>query len=56
MGRLPDQHAGDRPVEDLVSRACQPIIGIIDDGPIWNHFRLALRDLGYIEGQTIAFE
>src|ERR1700692_1940129 len=24
MGRLPDQHAGDCPVEDLVSRACQP--------------------------------
>ena len=33
-----------------------PLIGIIDDGPIWKHFRLALHDLGYIEGQTIAFE
>ena len=33
-----------------------PRIGIIDDGPIWEPFREALRETGYIEGQTIAFE
>jgi putative ABC transport system substrate-binding protein len=33
-----------------------PHIGIIDDAPIWNHFRQALHELGYIEGQTIAFD
>src|SRR5438876_8178862 len=33
-----------------------PRIGIIDDAAIWNHFRQGLRDLGYIEGQTIAIE
>jgi putative tryptophan/tyrosine transport system substrate-binding protein len=33
-----------------------PRIGIIDDAPIWNHFRQGLRDLGYIEGQNIAIE
>ena len=31
-------------------------IGIIDDSPIWNVFRQSLRDLGYLEGQNIAFE
>src|SRR5271165_3919952 len=45
----------------LAARAQQPAaklprIGIIDDMPIWNHFRQALHDLGYIEGHTIAFE
>ena len=33
-----------------------PRIGIIDDGPIWNPFRQALREAGYVEGQNIAFE
>jgi putative ABC transport system substrate-binding protein len=33
-----------------------PRIGIIDDGPIWNPFRQALRELGYIEGKTIEYE
>ena len=33
-----------------------PRIGIIDDGAIWKPFRDALREAGYIEGQTIAFE
>jgi putative ABC transport system substrate-binding protein len=33
-----------------------PTIGIIDDSPRWNIFRHALRDLGYLEGQTIAFD
>ena len=33
-----------------------PRIGIIDDGPLWEHFRQALREAGYIDGRTIAFE
>jgi putative tryptophan/tyrosine transport system substrate-binding protein len=33
-----------------------PRIGIIDDAAIWDHFRQGLRDLGYIEGQTVAIE
>ena len=33
-----------------------PRIGIIDDVPIWHTFRHALRELGYIEGQTVNYE
>jgi putative ABC transport system substrate-binding protein len=33
-----------------------PRIGIIDDSPLWNSFREGLRELGYLEGQNIAFE
>jgi putative ABC transport system substrate-binding protein len=33
-----------------------PRIGIIDDSPIWNSFREGLRNLGYREGQNIAFD
>jgi putative tryptophan/tyrosine transport system substrate-binding protein len=33
-----------------------PRIGIIDDSPRWNAFRHGLRDLGYFEGQNIAFD
>jgi putative tryptophan/tyrosine transport system substrate-binding protein len=33
-----------------------PRIGIIDDAPMWNAFRQELRDLGYLDGQNIAFE
>ena len=33
-----------------------PRIGIIDNSPTWNAFRQGLRDLGYLEGQNIAFE
>jgi ABC-type uncharacterized transport system substrate-binding protein len=44
----------------LVARAQQPEkiprIGIIDDSPMWNAFRHALRDLGYLEGGNIAFD
>jgi putative ABC transport system substrate-binding protein len=44
----------------LSARAQQPVkiprIGIIDDSPLWNAFRQGLRDLGYLEGQNIAFE
>ena len=44
----------------LAGRAQQPgkipRIGIIDDAPRWNAFRHGLRDLGYLEGQNIAFD
>ena len=44
----------------LAARAQQsakiPRIGIIDDSPIWNAFRHGLRDLGYLEGQNLAFD
>src|SRR5262252_4897952 len=44
----------------LAARAQQPgkipRIGIIDDVPRWNAFRHGLRDLGYLEGQNVAFE
>src|SRR2546430_166590 len=33
-----------------------PRIGIIDDSPRWKAFRHGLRDLGYLEGQNIAFD
>ena len=33
-----------------------PRIGVIDPAAQWGAFRQALRDLGYIEGQTVAFE
>ena len=50
---------GSAVVWPLAARAQQPKIpriGIIDDSPIWNDFRQGLRDLGYLEGQNIAFE
>lgn len=31
-------------------------IGIIDNSPSWNPFREELHELGYVEGQNIAFE
>ena len=44
----------------LAARAQQPAkiprIGIIDEAPMWNAFRQGLRDLGYVEGQNIAFD
>jgi ABC-type uncharacterized transport system substrate-binding protein len=44
----------------LAARAQQqakiPRIGIIDDSPRWNAFRHELRDLGYLEGQNVAFD
>jgi putative ABC transport system substrate-binding protein len=33
-----------------------PRIGIIDNAPLWDHFRQGLRELGYIEGRNIGFE
>ncbi len=43
----------------LAARAQQPKsprIGIIDSTPMWDPFRRALRELGYVEGQNIAIE
>src|SRR5499425_3337526 len=44
----------------LAARAQQgakiPRIGIIDDAPMWQAFRQALRKLGYIEGETVNYE
>ena len=31
-------------------------IGIIDNAPVWDAFRQGMRDLGYVEGQSIAYE
>ena len=31
-----------------------PRIGIVDDAPMWQTFRQTLRELGYVEGQTVA--
>src|SRR5205809_6901285 len=31
-------------------------IGILDDAPMWQAFRQALRELGYVEGQNISYE
>ena len=33
-----------------------PRIGILDDAPMWQPFRQALREFGYVEGQNIAYE
>ena len=33
-----------------------PRIGIIDDGPLWEYFRRGMRDFGFIDGQTVAYE
>src|SRR5437868_9894586 len=42
------------------ARAQQPSkitrIGILADAPMWQAFRQALRELGYVEGQNIAYE
>ena len=48
----------------LAARAQQPkvprvgvlVVGSPDPGPFWRLFREGLRDLGYIDGQTILFE
>jgi putative tryptophan/tyrosine transport system substrate-binding protein len=37
-------------------RAKIPRIGIVDDALMWQPFRGALRELGYIEGQTVSYE
>ena len=33
-----------------------PRIGIVDDAPMWQTFRQALRELGYVEGATVNYE
>ena len=33
-----------------------PRIGFIDDAPMWHSFRQALRDYGYVDGQSINYE
>jgi putative tryptophan/tyrosine transport system substrate-binding protein len=44
----------------LAARAQQPAkiprIGIIDNAPIWDHFRQGLRDHGYVEGRDVILE
>jgi len=44
----------------LAARAQQPAriprIGIIDDAPTWHSFRQALREFGYVEGQSVNYE
>jgi putative tryptophan/tyrosine transport system substrate-binding protein len=44
----------------LAARAQPPMrvprIGIIDDAPMWHSFRQALRELGYVEGQSVNYE
>jgi putative tryptophan/tyrosine transport system substrate-binding protein len=33
-----------------------PRIGIVDDAPMWHSFRQALREFGYIEGESVNYE
>jgi putative ABC transport system substrate-binding protein len=33
-----------------------PRIAIVDDAPMWHSFRKALREFGYVEGQSINYE
>jgi putative tryptophan/tyrosine transport system substrate-binding protein len=33
-----------------------PRVGVIDDGPHWDHFRQGLREFGYVVGQNVAIE
>jgi putative tryptophan/tyrosine transport system substrate-binding protein len=43
----------------LVASAQQrkvPRIGIIDNAPIWDHFRQGLSELGYVEGRDVVIE
>src|SRR5258708_35369306 len=44
----------------LAARAQQPArvprIGIVDDAPMWHSFRQALREFGYVEGESINYE
>jgi putative tryptophan/tyrosine transport system substrate-binding protein len=45
------------PVSARAKRPAQiPRIGIIDDAPMWQSFRQALREFGYVEGQSVDYE
>jgi len=33
-----------------------PVLGMIGDLSLWDHFRKGMRDLGYVEGQNVKFE
>jgi ABC-type uncharacterized transport system substrate-binding protein len=33
-----------------------PRIGIVDDAPMWHSFRQALREFGYVEGESVNYE
>jgi putative ABC transport system substrate-binding protein len=52
--------AGSTVAWPLMARAQQrakiPRIGIVDDAPMWQAFRQALRELGYVEGETVNYE
>ena len=43
-------------VEAQQPTARLPRIGLLDYAPSWEPLRQGLRDLGYVEGQNIAFE
>src|SRR6267143_1845046 len=47
---------GARAQQPKVPRIAVLVAGNPDPAPFWRLFREALRDLGYIEGQTILFE
>lgn len=42
----------------LAARAARPpfVVGMIGNSPNWPHFREAMRDLGYSEGQNVKYE
>jgi putative tryptophan/tyrosine transport system substrate-binding protein len=42
----------------LAARAERPpfVVGMIGNAPYWPHFREAMRDLGYREGQNVKYE
>jgi ABC transporter substrate binding protein len=42
----------------LAARAERPpfLVGMIGNAPSWSHFREAMRDLGYSEGQNVKYE
>jgi putative ABC transport system substrate-binding protein len=45
------------PLAARAQRAARvPRIGIVDDAPMWHSFRQALREFGYVEGQSINYE
>jgi len=45
-----------RPVAARAQQRPTPRIGIIDQSPIWDHFRRGLNELGYVDGRDIVIE